>query len=242
MSTDSPPLIPGPAPTPLTPTPLTPTPLTGTPFPGVGAARRRRLERAVAPVLLVLALVCSNGVLVAAPWLLSSAPLLLLTLRPGPESLLLAGAQAPFVAALLLGSATRILIDTSYFLVARHHGTRVAALVRPGRGLLGVVDGMRTRRGLLALSTVYSGTPVVIALGLGSCRLRHFLACSATGTVASTAGYLAAAHGLAAQFGAVVSWIEDHRLLVAAPVAVLALLGVGRLLLRLRSTVRTGAR
>jgi len=144
------------------------------------------------------------------PSLVTTAPMLLVALRPTWSVLLLVGGQVPFLPTLLLASFFRALVDVGYFGLARNN-VRSLLLRRVGTSRLVTALSRRgTERPLLWFCLVNTNIAVDAALGAGSVPARRFLRFLIPGTLLSTSVYLLAAGSLAPWMRDVVTWIDGN--------------------------------
>ncbi|OHV36487.1 hypothetical protein BCD49_19580 [Pseudofrankia sp. EUN1h] len=189
----------------------------------------------------MLAVLIGGGVLGLAlsTRLASTAPLLLVALRPTPSILLLVGGSAPVLPTLLIAVPLRALVDVGYFGVARAN-LRSLMMLRPGgQRLVGALSRHSTERALLYFCLINTNAAVDAALGGGDVPWRRFLRFLIPGTVISTTTYLLAARAVAPWARGLVTWLDSH-----ATEGLLLLLVVGALRLAaqaIRSRVRRRA-
>ncbi|EFC83027.1 hypothetical protein [Parafrankia sp. EUN1f] len=194
---------------------------------GVPGRRGRvsaRLLTRLWPTLLTGALLGAGGLgLAFLPALASSAPLLLIAMRPTVSVLLLVGGEVAFVPALLVATVFRASLDVGYFGLARHN-VQSLLLRRVGTSrLVAALSRHRAQRGLLWFCLVNTNLAVDAALGTGSVPLRRFLRFVVPGSAISAALYLSAGSALAPWTQDLVRWLDDHAgMLILGGVAVAA--------------------
>lgn len=172
--------------------------------------------------------------------LASTAPLLLVALRPTPSILLLVGASTPVLPTLLVAVPLRALVDVCYFGVARANLRSLAVLRPGGRRLVDALSRRSTERALLYFCLVNTNAAVDAALGGGDVPWRRFLRFLLPGTVLSTTTYLLAARAVSPWARSLVTWLDSH-----ATEGLLLLLAVGALRLAIqaaRSRLRQSGR
>ncbi|MBL7497422.1 hypothetical protein I6A84_33785 [Frankia sp. CNm7] len=162
--------------------------------------------------------------------LASSAPLLLVALRPTPSILLLVGASTPVGWTLLIAVPLRALVDVGYFGVARTNLRSLVALRPGGRRLVDALSRRTTERALLYFCLVNTNAAVDAALGGGDVPWRRFLRFLIPGTILSTTLYLLAARAVAPWARDVVTWLDSH-----ATEGILLLLALGLLRLAVQA-------
>ncbi|OHV46065.1 hypothetical protein BCD48_21080 [Pseudofrankia sp. BMG5.36] len=175
---------------------------------------------------MLLAVLIGGGVLGLAlsTRLASSAPLLLVALRPTPSILLLVGGSAPVLPTLLIAVPLRALVDVAYFGVARANLRSLMTLRPGGQRLANALSRRSTERALLYFCLVNTNAAVDAALGGGDVPWRRFLRFLIPGTVVSTTAYLLAARAVAPWARGLVTWLDSH-----ATEGLLLLLAVGAL-------------
>ncbi|WP_018503288.1 hypothetical protein [Parafrankia discariae] len=163
------------------------------------------------PALLTGGLLAAGTVgLVLLPTLASSAPLLLIALRPTVSVLLLVGGDVAFLPALLIATVLRALLDLGYFGLARHN-IRSLLLRRIGTSrLVTVLSRHGAQRGLLWFCLINTNVAVDAALGTGSVSTRRFLRFLIPGSMTSSALYLSAGSALGPWTSDLVRWLDNH--------------------------------
>lgn len=163
------------------------------------------------PALLTGGLLAAGTVgLVLLPTLASSAPLLLIALRPTISVLMLVGGNVAFLPALLIATVFRALLDLGYFSLARRN-VRSLLLRRVGTSRLVTALSRRgAQRGLLWSCLVNTNVAVDAALGTGSVPVRRFLRFLVPGSLISSALYLSAGSALGPWTRGLIRWLDDH--------------------------------
>lgn len=167
----------------------------------------RALRAASATVVLAVVVLAQVG-LVLAPSQLGRQPLLVLALRPTPAFLVLVGDTVPAVPAVLIATVGRTAVDMAYFLTARYGAARVLQRFGIGRGVTGGLSRPVASRGLLAVSFVWSSSPVIAALGLGSTSAGLFLGVTGAGNLATSSVYVLAGRQLGPALSPVDRWLS----------------------------------
>lgn len=163
------------------------------------------------PALLTGSLLAAGTVgLVLLPTLASSAPLLLIALRPTVSVLILVGDNVAFLPALLIATVLRTLLDLGYFGLARYN-VRSLLLRRVGTSrLVTVLSRHGAQRGLLWFCLINTNVAVDAALGTGSVSMRRFLRFLVPGSMTSSALYLSAGSALGPWTSDLVRWLDNH--------------------------------
>lgn len=124
--------------------------------------------------------------------------------------LVLVGGRLDPLLVMLVAIPTRLLLDLSYFLAARHSGLAVLARTRWAPTVLRPASRPRSVRTLQRVALLYASAPVDIALGLGPTRPGRFLAVASVGTTLSTLFYLLVATSVSRPASGVVDWVARH--------------------------------
>lgn len=142
--------------------------------------------------------------------LASSAPLLLIALRPTWSVMLLVGGSVPFLPALLIAVPLRALVRVAYFGIARN-GLRSLLELRPGgRRVVDALSRRSTARVLLYVCLVNANPAVDAALGGSDVSWRRFLRFVVPGMAIQTTVYLLAARAVSPWGRTLVTWLDGH--------------------------------
>ena len=180
---------------------------------------RSRLLRAVSAAAVIAVVVFAQVGLILAPSQLARNPLLTLALRPTPAFLILvADAVAP-VTAVLVAAVGRTMIDLAYFAAVRHGAAPLLRRFGIGKDLTGGLSRTTTSRGLLAISFVWSSSPIIAALGLGTTSAWLFLAVTGVGNLATSSIYVSSGRRLGAFLAPVDAWLSAYGLWLTVALA-----------------------
>lgn len=171
---------------------------------------RLPLVRAVTAGSVVTVVVLAQVGLLLAPSQLGRHPLLVLALRPTPAFLVLVGDAVVPVAAVLIASVGRTLVDVAYFAAARYGTLPILQRVGLGNHLTRGLSRGSTARGLLAVAFFWSSTPVIAAIALGKTSLLAFLAVTGAGNVMTSSASVFFGHQFAPSLAPVSSWLSAH--------------------------------
>lgn len=173
---------------------------------------RSRLLRGVSAAGVIAVAVFAQVGMVLAPSQLGRDPLLTLALRPTPAFLVLVADAVPAVTAVLIAVAGRTMVDLAYFVAVRHGAAPLLRRFGIGKELTGGLSRTTASRGLLAISFVWSSSPVIAALGLGSTPAWLFLAVTGVGNVVTSSVYVFSGRRLTAFLAPVDAWLSAYGL------------------------------
>lgn len=182
----------------------------------------RPLVRAVSAASVVAIVVLAQVGLVLAPSQLDDRPLLVLAIRPTPAYLVLVTNLVPPAAAVLIAAVSRTLVDLAYFAVARYGALPLAQRIGIGRKLSRGLSGRLATRNMLAATFLWSSTPVVAALGLGTTSTSTFVAVTGMGNLATSGAFVMLGRQYSRYVAPITSWVSAHgmQLTIALGVAV----------------------
>ncbi|HSJ44798.1 MAG TPA: hypothetical protein VK923_08975 [Euzebyales bacterium] len=147
---------------------------------------RSRLLRAVSAAAVIAITVFAQVGMILAPSQLGRNPLLTLALRPTPAFLVLVADVVPALTAVLVAAVGRTMVDMAYFVAVRHGAAPLLRRFGIGKELTGGLSRTTASRGLLAITFVWSSSPIIAALGLGSTPAWLFLAVTGAGNVVTS--------------------------------------------------------
>jgi len=171
---------------------------------------RSRLLRAAAAAAVIAVTVFAQIGMVLAPSQLGRNPLLTLALRPTPAFLVLVADTVPAMTAVLIAAVGRTTVDTAYFAAARHGAAPLLRRFGIGKDLTGGLSHSTTSRGLLAISFVWSSSPIIAALGLGSTPAWLFLTVTGVGNLATSSIYVFSGRRLGTFLAPVDAWLSTY--------------------------------
>jgi hypothetical protein len=176
----------------------------------MGRRDPRSLLRTVSAASVLAVVVFAQVGLVLAPSQLGRNPLVVLALRPTPTFLVLVGDLVAPITAVAIAATSRTLVDLAYFAVARHGALPIAQRFGVGKSLARGVSRRTATRGLLATSFLWSSTPVIAAIGLGTTPTLIFLAVTGAGNIATSFVFVISGRQLAEYVAPITSWISAH--------------------------------
>ena len=147
---------------------------------------RSRLLRAVSAAAVIAITVFAQVGMILAPSQLGRNPLLTLALRPTPAFLVLVADVVPALTAVLVAAVGRTMVDMAYFVAVRHGAAPLLRRFGIGKELTDGLSRTTASRGLLAITFVWSSSPIIAALGLGSTPAWLFLAVTGAGNVVTS--------------------------------------------------------
>jgi hypothetical protein len=171
---------------------------------------RSRLLRAVSAAAVIAVTVFAQVGMILAPSQLGRNPLLTLALRPTPAFLVLVADAVPALTAVLIAAVGRTMVDLAYFAAVRHGAAPLLRRFGIGKELTGGLSRTATSRGLLAISFVWSSSPIIAALGLGSTPAWLFLAVTGVGNVVTSSIYVSSGRRLGAFVAPVDAWLSAY--------------------------------
>lgn len=174
----------------------------------------------------VVAFMLANQVgLAALSILATSAPVLLLVLRPQPEVMLLLSSRMEVAAVILIAAPVRFLIHLSYYELGLWSGQRFMVRTRVSRWLLAAAERPRPGRLLIVLSLLHPSSPLDLALGARSTSRMRVVIALAIGALTSTTAFAYTGQQLLPLSTRMLSFVEENTVvttLIASAAAVTA--------------------
>lgn len=137
-------------------------------------------------VWIVILMLANQLGLAALPVLAARMPILLLTLRPQPDVIILVSAKVEPLYIIMVTAPIRFATHLSYYELGLWGGAKFVSRTRAGRWLLAALGRRWVELLLLASCLVHPGTPIDLALGSRATSRTLMICVLAIGTLTST--------------------------------------------------------